>query len=292
MRAVFILLTFFITCTALGQSPLSADDLKILQAQIKAEEQTAEPLQYRQRWSVQKNAAGEWIQTPYLIVIFPGLFDSPAHVVDLHNFLVRSFRQNTVTVRLRGHYDKTLPMKNSRHEDWLEGFLEQEKSWRPLGQKLVFIGHSTGGVLAVHFAQQYEKETAAVVALAPAIDQSLRTKAETYFGSLIGYDKWEPETGRRKVARLGFEVQDLSAKVQKDFRLGAALTRVPVLTIDSASDDTVVPRATKELFQSKIAEAARIHIVLPKKLKITHREVRQHPVHVKPQIAKFLKAQM
>lgn len=288
MRSLIIVCWLFLGSLAFGQSPLSADELKKLQSEIQREMSQAEPLQYRQRWSIQRNDDGQLIRTPYLMVIFPGLFDSPAHVVDLHNFVVRSFRQNTITVRLRGHYDKSVDMKNSVHGDWLTGFKEQHNSWTGLGEKIVFIGHSTGGLLALDFAQEYRTRTAATVLLGAAVELTWSTKLETYFGSLVGYDKWEAETGRRKVARLGFEVQKLSSRVQKRFQQGLTLSQTPLLIIDSEIDDTVVPAATRDLLSKYPSAAERDYLLFPKAAKLSHRDLRRDQSQVLPRIRKFL----
>lgn len=213
-------------------------------------------------------------QTDYIVVIFHGLFDSPEHLRQLHEFLFKNFQQNTISIRMPGHFDKNLDLADAKYIDWIKAFTEHKELLQKLGNQFVFVGHSNGGIMATLMANTYPAETKAVIAVAPAYGVTWWTKVLTWVGGLFSYDAWEASTGRRKVARLGNEVEAFGKHLKNSIDADPSrLADILFLIVGTEIDGTVLPLEGKNLLKNVPKPENRKFVLFSAKEKLQHRNI-------------------
>lgn len=180
-------------------------------------------------------------KTPYVFILLHGLYESPNHLKPLHEELFKKYNQNTVTLRLPGHFDKKIKMESLKFQNWIDELSKTIPLFLELGEKAILIGHSTGGLLQTYFAFQFGKQTEVVVALSGAFEISWWGRLGINIGSFIGYDTWDDKTQRRKIAKLGDEVISLKKYVFSEFKKKPdVVENMKILFVDS-KDDSLIP---------------------------------------------------
>ncbi len=213
-------------------------------------------------------------KTPYVFILLHGLYESPNHLLPLHKELYEKYQQNTVTLRLPGHFDKKIKMEELKYTDWLEELPKTVKPLLALGEKVVFIGHSTGGLLQTYIACQHPDKTAAVIALAGAFEISWWGRMGIRLGSFINHDLWDEKTQRRKIAKLGYEVEALSLHLEKEYKANPqAVENIKMLFIDSKADSLIPAGSGVRFFSGfKKPENRRLKVISKTK-DIDHRDI-------------------
>jgi pimeloyl-ACP methyl ester carboxylesterase len=123
--------------------------------------------------------------TPYVAVVTHGLYDSPFAQSALTKDLFQN-GVNTVSPLLPGHWSKSHEeIDRASYAKYVEVQNHAVATAKNLGDRIIFAGHSTGGLLAFRSALE-TKNAAAIVLAAPAFGLTRRTEILTYWGTLLG----------------------------------------------------------------------------------------------------------
>ncbi len=109
-------------------------------------------------------------KTPYSIVYLHGFSASQEEGRPIHTNIAQKFGANLYLSRLAEHGIDTIdPLKNLTPEKYWESAKEALAIGRKIGQKVIIMGTSTGGTLALKLAADYPDEVHALVLLSPNI---------------------------------------------------------------------------------------------------------------------------
>lgn len=180
-RIYALLITSFLFYSPISYALDELIDVQSLQ-KIKAllieEESLVSAPKHATKFHLQKNREGQEIKTERVFVIIHGLYNSSYDTLDLQNLILQKYHQNTVAIRLASHYEKVPENLNLvKSQDWLDQLNELRPLLHKLGQNLVFIGHSAGGLLALISAMEQPEFVESLILFAPALqisNQSLR----------------------------------------------------------------------------------------------------------------------
>lgn len=200
---------------------------------------------------------------------------------------------NAVLLTLPGHYrqgniDK--PIKEATKEDWIEALQNTIRVAKSLSDRVVVIGQSTGGLLAVYSAINFPKIVDGVILLEPALKVHKRIDIATCLGKyfvkeasslsflakLIGMDAPKGISVAMGCEVANFASQLLDRKLvepspYQDFQsmkeepLEKAMSRlaeqikIPVLLVNNLSDHVVDPSYNK-VFANSLAKKMYLEI--------------------------------
>ena len=110
-------------------------------------------------------------KTPYSIVYLHGWSASQEEGDPIHLEIAKRFGCNLYLPRLAGHglLEKE-PMLELTAEELLDSAREAVAVGKQLGDKLILMGTSTGGTLALHFASELSDEIAALLLYSPNVE--------------------------------------------------------------------------------------------------------------------------
>ncbi|HEY4111493.1 alpha/beta hydrolase [Puia sp.] len=109
-------------------------------------------------------------KTPFSIVYLHGFSASQGEGDPVHRLIARKYGCNLYLSRLAEHgIDTTEPMANLTADKYWESAQEALAIGRQLGDKVILMGTSTGGTLALQLAYTYPGEVTALVLLSPNI---------------------------------------------------------------------------------------------------------------------------
>lgn len=120
-------------------------------------------------------------------VIFHGLFQSPKDMQSLINYFYEK-QCNVIAPLLAGHWRKDLKAFNKiNHNDWKKQGLDTLKAATHLGDKIILVGHSTGGILALSLALEHSKNynMTGLVLFSPALKLTTHVRLFSKYGSLL-----------------------------------------------------------------------------------------------------------
>jgi len=127
-------------------------------------------------------------KTKYSIIVTHGLFESPYYMTGIGQSLYYE-GYNVLSVLLPGHWEKDL--KSIDHISAIEWKKELDKTIElasMIGEKIILIGHSTGGLLSLEPMIEHDERIAAAVLLAPAIKISKKVKFAASLGKMFNID--------------------------------------------------------------------------------------------------------
>jgi esterase/lipase len=110
------------------------------------------------------------LKTPYSIVYLHGFTATQAEGEPVHRNIARKFGCNLYLARLAEHgIDTTEPMQRLTVENYWRSVQEALAIGKQIGKKVILMGTSTGGSLALKLAAEY-KDVHALVLLSPNIE--------------------------------------------------------------------------------------------------------------------------
>jgi len=109
-------------------------------------------------------------KTPYVIVYLHGFSASQGEGDPVHRYIANKYGCNLYLSRLAEHgIDTVEAMVNLTADNYWESAQEALAIGRQLGGKVILMGTSTGGTLALQLAYTYPEQVAALVLLSPNI---------------------------------------------------------------------------------------------------------------------------
>ena len=201
-------------------------------------------------------------RTAYAVVNLHGFSATRQETAPLAERVAASLAANLFETRLSGHGHSERPMHAVRAEDWLADTAEALAIGARLGEKIVVIGTSTGGTLALAMSKH---ETAAPVSDIVLISPNLQPRdgnarwltrpAGPLIAKFIAGDTRSWEAHNELQARYWSTSYPIEAAVEV-MRLVDALNaglpmklRQNLLVLQSPDDQVVSPKATRQAFE-------------------------------------------
>lgn len=139
-------------------------------------------------------------RTPLALVYLHGFSATRQETAPLADTVAQHFGANLFYTRLTGHGRDGAAMAEGTVDAWLNDVLEAYHLGQRLGERVVFLGTSTGGTLATWWAAHHPGDLAALVLISPnfgprdgSAEVLLWPWAEHFVPLLIGDTRtWEP----------------------------------------------------------------------------------------------------
>jgi alpha-beta hydrolase superfamily lysophospholipase len=202
------------------------------------------------------------VRTAYAVVNLHGFSATRQETAPLAERVAVSLAANLFETRLSGHGHSERPMHAVRAEDWLADTAEALAIGARLGEKIVVIGTSTGGTLALAMSSH---ETAAPVSDIVLISPNLQPRdgnaswltrpAGPLIARLVAGDTRSWEAHNELQARYWSTSYPIEAAVEVMRLVDALNARLPLelhqnlLVLQSPDDEVVSPQATWQAFE-------------------------------------------
>lgn len=229
---------------------------------------------------------GKAIKTKFVVQLIHGLYNSPKWMENLGSYFHAS-GMNVVNTRLPGHFEKQADaLDRVNRKEWVNATESAFQIATELGERVIVVGHSTGGLLASMMAVKHPEKVAAIVLFAPAYRLSTMSwiKAAVSSRANIGYV--EEGSGRyisgdagHQVVMLGKEFWAELAKENSSYPIEVLrdrLRHIPILMIDTALEKTIDSTFNRIVMRELAAgdlSVARNHIVLPEADQTPHHTI-------------------
>lgn len=207
-----------------------------------------------------------WEGGPTGVLLIHGFTATTAEVRPLARYL----RDRGYTVAgplLPGHKRAPTDINRYRWQDWVQTAEEAYRNIAARCQRVVVGGESTGGLLALHLAQQHP-EIAAILTYAPALRLNLRRPAiiQLYLLSpfLAAIPKHHGPPTAADDLWQGYTVTPLKGaiellRLQRQVRPGLARISQPILIVQGRLDRTVDPEAPQTIYDDVRSPVKELH---------------------------------
>ena len=201
-------------------------------------------------------------RTAWVVVSLHGFSATRQETAPLAERVATALAANLFETRLSGHGRAQQPMHAVRAEDWLADAAEALAIGARLGEKIVVIGTSTGGTLALAMS---DHDTAAAVSdivlispnLQPRDDKAawLTRPAGPLIAKLVNGDTRSWEAHNEQQARYWSTSYPIDAAVEVMRLVDSVQSRLPMqlaqdlLVLQSPHDKVVSPEATRQAFE-------------------------------------------
>lgn len=241
-------------------------------------------------------------KTKYVVLSLPGLHESPFHLKSLNEFFFNE-GANVLSLHLPGHQQKNESALNKvKAKEWEKAVADTIVMAHGLGEKLIILGYSTGGGLAVQAALQHPEEINQLFLFAPALALSNATFISTFLGQTASgvklcdmnkpgllcaiFNKLDPQTtqlmkeGVYPSAAAGTEVQKLINDMRSQFANSEindyfgeledayAKLKVPTFLVSSMADTVTNPKFNRIIYSNWTMRKQMVEY--PAQLKVTH----------------------
>lgn len=241
----------------------SQDILHLMKEHTLSETQQGVPPEHQTQFLLH-SSSNQIVKTDVVVLVYHGLMNSPRDMKFLASDL-HKMGANVINARLDGHFEKSrTELDTVEYQDWvaqLDGYLAMA---RQLGQKVIIVGHSTGGLAGIHTA--IENKVDGLILLAPALKTRTLTDAMTYVGSMLKISGWILDAFKRfrkdrykstyagvQVDRWGDLLRDIPGEQKStppEFGLvQERLKNTPLLWFDTEIDWVIDPQ-----YNQRIAE--------------------------------------
>lgn len=275
MQSKLLLLLLFllpIVTNAKAGDPISVRGLAQLQEYIDNEKEVVHSATHRSRFDLKRNDQGEYIRTSKVFAVLHGLYNSPAYSADIHKQLL-TYNQNTVSIRLAKHFEKQKrSLDQVQYTEWLEQMQQLRNLLSEFGEQLIFLGHSTGGLLSFHTTLEDASNVQALVLFAPALKIAEAALSRARLGARLGVGFFDHE-GRYLSPLAALQVHELSIQTMKNFPTDE-IQKPHLLIVDTASDNSVDIAENRRTVEALAANGvAAKYVELPRSSGVSHPEI-------------------
>jgi len=202
-------------------------------------------------------------KTKYAIVFIHGFSATRQEIAPVCDVLAEKIEANLFYTRLRGHGRDVEAMSSATANEWMNDIVEALAIAKRLGEKVIFIGNSTGATLAVWAAMHANLRDGiyGLVLISPnfypanPIVGVMRLPWGLQIGrAIIGdYREWEPRNALEEkywTYRYRIEVfYSMMGLVDIVDHLDLSEMKIPVLVIHSDRDQVISVEKLKERYQ-------------------------------------------
>lgn len=223
-------------------------------------------------------------RTPYAVVNLHGFSATRQETAPLAERVAAALGANLFETRLAGHGHTRQPMHEVQAEDWLDDTAEALAIGARLGDRIVVIGTSTGGTLALAMSNHDTADAVSdIVVISPNLQPGdgkaawLTRPAGPLIARLIAGDTRSWEAHNELQARYWSTSYPIEAAIEMMRLVDLLDSRLPLqlqqnlLVLLSPDDEVVSPEATKRAFE---------HISAPHKALIEIEDVGDPSNHV------------
>ena len=202
------------------------------------------------------------VRTRYAVVNLHGFSATRQETAPLAERVAIALGANLFETRLAGHGHTEQPMHGVRAEDWLADAAEALAVGARLGEKIVVIGTSTGGTLALAMSDhQSAAAVSDIVLISPNVRPSdgnaawLTRPAGPLIARLIAGDTRSWEAHNERQARYWSTSYPIDAAIEVMRLVDLVNERMPMqleqnlLVLVSPDDEVVSPEATRQAFE-------------------------------------------
>ena len=211
------------------------------------------------------------LRTPYAVVNLHGFSATRQETAPLAERVARALGANLFETRLAGHGHAERPMHAVKAEDWLADTAEALAIGMRLGEKLVVVGTSTGGTLALAMCgHPSARSVSDIVLISPNLQPRdgkagwLTRPAGPLIAKLVAGDTRSWEAHNEQQARYWSTSYPIEAAVEVMRLVDLVNARLPMgieqnlLVLLSPEDRVVSPQATRHAFGEIIAPRKRL----------------------------------
>ena len=204
--------------------------------------------------------AGE--RTPYAVVNLHGFSATRQETAPLAERVATALGANLFETRLTGHGHMEQPMHEVQAEDWLADTAEALAIGARLGEKIIVIGTSTGGTLALAMTNHDTAHPVSdIVVISPNLQPSdgnaawLTRPVGPLIARLIAGDTRSWEAHNEQQARYWSTSYPIEAAIEMMRLVDMLNERLPMrleqnlLVLLSPDDEVVSPEATRQAFE-------------------------------------------
>lgn len=192
-------------------------------------------------------------------LLIHGFTSTPAELRELGEHL-HDAGYTVLGARLSGHGTTVEDLEKTKYTDWIHSVQEAYAQLAKTCSQIYVIGHSMGGVLALHLAENYSVQK--IVTLAPAL--VTKDRAARYVGiakHFLKYTEWPPEVRPEEESKylLGYSKIPLSSihelnRLQKTTKKSLHKVDQPLLIIHSIQDNAVHEKSIPMIEQGVASE--------------------------------------
>lgn len=199
-------------------------------------------------------------KTSCVAVIFHGLFQSPKDMQTMINYFYEK-QCNVIAPLLEGHWRNDLrAFYKINYKDWKQQGLNTLNAAREMGDKIILVGHSTGGLLAFSLALEQSKayNIKGLVLFSPALKLRTHVKLFSKYGSRLNLNANSLTTSHAnnphppqptseydmqlRPAMAGYHVQSFIESIFESGRTREDIyksLKIPTLLISTENDSTI-----------------------------------------------------
>lgn len=242
---------------------------------------------FKTRAYLKTSTNGKIQKTRISAVIFHGLLNEPTFKRAMAEYIFSLLGFNVINVRLAKHAEGNRSnLDQVSYAEWIQQVKVIGALAKDLGEKVVFIGHSTGGLMAIEGLLTNPKTTAGIVTLSPALQvrkrvqiKSLGFSALGVSGNLIDFINklLGKPLGRYMSTYAGVQVPLLAKYInQKLENLRSknsgldVFNNIPALGLDTAIDKVINPENNKKFYRGLNNKN---HIMLPDSFNVAHNDI-------------------
>lgn len=107
-------------------------------------------------------------KTPFVFVLIPGLYRNPAQFSQI-KALIAPYQQNAIYLNLPGHGRDMYAARRVNFRDWTRALGRATATALQLGDKIIFVGQSTGGALSIVHTLKHQADVAGLFLIEPAL---------------------------------------------------------------------------------------------------------------------------
>jgi alpha-beta hydrolase superfamily lysophospholipase len=202
------------------------------------------------------------VRTPYAVVNLHGFSATRQETAPLAERVAAALGANLFETRLAGHGHAERPMHAVRAEHWLADTAEALSIGSRLGEKVVVIGTSTGGTLALAMSDHPSAQSVSdIVLISPNLKPRdgkanwLTRPAGPLIARLVAGDTRSWEAHNELQARYWSTSYPIEAAVEVMRLVDLLNSRLPMqlqqnlLVLQSPEDEVVSPEATRQAFE-------------------------------------------
>jgi alpha-beta hydrolase superfamily lysophospholipase len=203
---------------------------------------------------VHRNEQGKVIKTNLSVLTVHGLYNHPGWMRDLSQSYYQT-GYNVYNTKLPGHFEQNkTALDHASRAEWYQSVAGDLSMAQELGEKVIIVGHSLGGALALRTALRFPEHVAGIILLAPVLEVEtwpavkawLTSKSWFGFGphlmKLIGisrYDEHQRYLSSKAAVEAGRILDDLEAMGPDQEWAFQQLKNVAVMMVNTNAETTV-----------------------------------------------------
>lgn len=212
------------------------------------------------------------------VLMVHGLLASPAEVQELGEHLHKK-GHSVMGVRLSGHATSPWDLHHRNWQDWERSVKKGYEILSPFCDKIIIVGFSTGGCLALNLATKRPEKLAGIVSIcAPLALQNRNIVFVPFVNRLNALASWVPRVNGVFLFRqensehpeINYQTQPINAlhqltNLMKHVKKKLSQVTAPTMVIQADKDPVIIPTAGQIIYDKIASTEKELHWVKSKK---------------------------